>query len=99
MRRNVCLTASVLVLLGVAPMALAAPVPPNDAKAAVQLYFRNLEKGVGDSDPLFAPPAKDVIAELGKVAATGTEVQQSHALRMIGVIGQRAKDKDARRSR
>lgn len=85
-----------VVVLVVSCFALAAPVPANDAKAAVQLYFRNLERGLGDTEPLFAPPAKDVIAELVKYLDTGTDNQKFDALRMIGTIGRMSKDKDAR---
>src|SRR5262249_51867113 len=96
MIRNMSTVGGMLVLLGASQVALGAPVPTQDAKAAVATFFINLEKGAGDSAPLFAAPAKDVITELAKYLGSGTDEQQSHAVRMIGVIGRLSKDKDAR---
>lgn len=82
-------------LLSAAP-ASAAPVPAEDAKALVRMYFANVEKGMGDSGPIFAAPAKDVIPALGEYLQKGTDEQQSRAARMISLLGRQSKDKDVR---
>jgi hypothetical protein len=96
MFRGVFLVGSFVATLGAFTMAIGAPVPGEDAKSAVKTYFSQLEKGAGDSAPLLAPPAKDVIAELEKYLASGTDVQQSHAVRLIALIGRRSAEKEAR---
>src|SRR5262245_11260128 len=85
-----------LVVLAAPAAVLAAPVPKEDAKAAVRAFFANVERGAGDSAPLLTPPAKDVIAELAVYLRTGTDEQQGHAVRLIAIVGRRSDDKEAR---
>ena len=97
MIRSSCLAGSFLVVLGASSMVLSAPVPVEDAKAIVKAYFSRIEKGgVGDTDPLFAPPAKDVITELGAYLGSESDTQQRRAVSLIAVIGSRSGDKEVR---
>jgi len=79
------------------PFAIAAPVPSEfNAKVAVKNYFLTLDKGFGDSDPLFVPPAQDVIAELGKYLESDNDLHRSHAVSCIWCVGKLSKDTPAR---
>jgi hypothetical protein len=82
-------------LLSAAPVS-AAPVPSEDAKALVRMYFNNVEKGMGDSGPIFAAPAKDMIPALGEYLLRGTDNQQSRAVGLISLVGRRSKDRKVR---
>ena len=90
-------TFGALLLFAAPQLAPAAPVPASDAKSAVALYFHKIERGIGvETASLLAPPAKDVIAELDKYMAAGTEAQQSRAVGLVSVVGRLSSDEEVR---
>lgn len=96
MCRNLYQASSILVALGVPLIVLGVPVPKEDAKDTVKAFFEQVEKGSGDTAPLFSPPAKDVVTELGQYLKSGSSAQQGHAVRLIAVLGERSNDNEVR---